>query len=348
MIQRYRPSTSASKARVPRLYVAVLLALVSVTVTSCSRSTGQPNPSEPAVVATCASATPELPRPTEVVIGAGNPGGVFYPYANGLAGLLDGHLDGSRVRTVVTGGSVENLRLLGEGEIDIGLTTADATIVAVAGTDGFQNPIAACGLAVLYTSFIHVVARDDANIRTMSDLKGKRISFGPNGSSTELIAPRLLGAVGLQMTDVTSLRMTAAESIAGLQSGALDGFFWLAGTPGAAFVDLFNETAVHFVDTEQAAAKVMSDYPGIYQTVRLEPNTYPHQTKIVKGLGVANLLVARASLPAATVRKSLTSMFANMDALHAIHPVAAGLQRATATANMPIPLHRGAISFYDS
>ena len=138
-----------------------------------------------------------------IVIGTGGTGGVFYPYGGGLAQLLSKKLPETQATAEVTGGSVDNVKLLGTGDAEIGFSTVDSAYDGFKGEEVYKDagPQKIATLAVLYPSVLHVVASKASGIKTIADIKGKRASVGSAGSSTESIADRVLAAGGARSQD---------------------------------------------------------------------------------------------------------------------------------------------------
>src|SRR5688572_31709650 len=179
-------------------------------------------------------------------IATGGTGGVYYPLGGGMAAVLSKHVPGMQATAEVTGGSVANLQLIGSGKPYIALTQADAAIDAVKGQDKFTGkPIPVRTLAVLYPNRMHVVSIEGTGVTKMADLKGKRVSTGSGGSSTEVFAFRVIEAAGLDKDkDLKRERLGVAESVNALKDRKIDAFFWVGGLPTAAVTDLANSSGV--------------------------------------------------------------------------------------------------------
>jgi TRAP transporter TAXI family solute receptor len=174
-------------------------------------------------------------KPVMLSIASGNTGGVYYPLAGGLAALLTRHIPGWQVTAEVTGGSVDNLRLVGAGRADLAFVMADAAWDAYTGRDKFQGePLPVRTLMVLYPNRMHVVTVDGTGITSMEQLKGKRVSVGAPGSATELMGSRVLAALGLGDA-VRRERLGINESVNAMKDRKIDAFLWAgdAGHPGA-------------------------------------------------------------------------------------------------------------------
>src|SRR3990170_687240 len=136
---------------------------------------------------------------TRLSIATGNTGGVYYPYGGGLAKVLSESLPKVEVTAEVTAASVDNLKLIQLGKVDIAFALADTLADAVHGRGPFERtgPVAAQTLAVLYPNYTHLVTIEGNRIARIADLKGRIVSTGSAGSGTEVIALRVLRAAGL-------------------------------------------------------------------------------------------------------------------------------------------------------
>ena len=152
---------------------------------------------------------------TDLTFGTGGTGGVYYPLGGAVANVLSKSLPNVQATAEVTGGSVDNLKLIGTGKSEMGFTMADAALDALKGEDKFKSgkvPLQA--LLVVYPNRMHVVTIEGSGINTMADLKGKRVSTGSPGSATEVMAFRVIEAAGLDKDkDMKRERLGVSESV---------------------------------------------------------------------------------------------------------------------------------------
>src|SRR5678815_571853 len=150
-----------------------------------------------------------------IAIATGGTGGVYYPLGGGMANVLSKHVPGLQATAEVTGGSVDNLKLLGTGKSEVGFAMVDAVSDAAQGLDKFKGAkVPARTLMVLYPNRMQVVTIEGSGINAMADLKGKRVSTGSPGSGVEVMALRVLEAMGLDTKkDIKQERLGAAESV---------------------------------------------------------------------------------------------------------------------------------------
>jgi hypothetical protein len=283
-------------------------------------------------------------------IATGGTGGVFYPYGGGLARVLSKHVAGMQVTAEVTGGSVDNVKLVAAGEADIGFSTIDSAVDGVKGSGAYKDtgPQNIQAIAVLYDSFVHVVARGDAKIAKVAQMKGKRVSVGSAGSSTEAIADRLLEAAGLNpMKDVTRDNLGVAESVAALKDGKIDAMFWIGGLPTSAITDLVTtgNIKVTFVPSGDLLAKLNAKHPDLYRSFTMPKSAYAGTPADVPGVGVANILFVGGDMKTETVEKIMKGVFDNLAEVQKIHPESKTLTLAGACAKTAIPFHPAAAAF---
>ncbi len=312
------------------------------------------------ILSACApAATPvptAAPKPTErpkvsLSIVTGTTGGVYYPYGGGLAALISKNLTNVTATAEATAASVDNMKLIQSGKADISFTLADTLYDAYAGQAAFKDtgkvPVRA--LAVLYSNYTHIVVSDDSGIKTMAELKGKRVSVGPAGSGTEVIANRILQAAGIDPEkDLQRQRLSPAESANAMKDKKLDAFFWSGGIPTAAVLDLVNSpgSKVRFLGSADLIQKMADKYGPFYFKLTIKKGAYPGIDADLDVVGVANLLVVNEKFDAGLAYDILKLMVDKQADLALIHAEAKNFGLPQATAGSPVPFHPGAIKFY--
>src|SRR2546428_1964764 len=228
-------------------------------------------------------------------IATGGTGGVYYPLGGGLANLLSKYVPGMQATAEVTGGSVDNLKLISTGKPYIAFSMADAGQDAYRGEDKFKgNKVPLRTLMILYPNRMHVVSIEGTGVTTMADLKGKRVSTGSPGSATEVMAFRVIEAAGLDKDkDMRRERLGAAESVNAIKDRKIDAFFWVGGLPTAAVTDLGATPGVKLklVDHADVVEKMNAKYGMLYVRDVIPAKTYPGQEKDNPQSTVWNILV---------------------------------------------------------
>ena len=286
-----------------------------------------------------------------ISIATGGTGGVYYPLGGGMAAVLSKHVPGLQATAEVTGGSVDNLKLIGSGKPYIGLTMADATQDAYRGEDKFKgNKVPVRTLMVLYPNRMHVVSIEGRGVAKMSDLKGKRVSTGSPGSATEVMGFRVIEAAGLDKDgDMKRERLGVAESVNAIKDGKIDAFFWVGGLPTAAVTDLANtpSTKIKMLDHADTVAAMNKKYGDLYVEDTIPKDTYKGMEADNKQATVMNILVAHESMDDKTAYNIVKTIFDKRDDLIAVHKEAANfkLENQKASAS-PVPFHPGAIKYF--
>jgi len=286
-----------------------------------------------------------------ISIATGGTGGVYYPMGGGIAAVLSKHVPGMQATAEVTGGSVDNLKLINSGKPYVGFSMADAAQDALRGEDKFKgNKVPLKTLVVLYPNRMHVVSIEGRGVNTMADLKGKRVSTGSPGSATEVMAFRLIEAAGLDKdSDLKRERLGVAESVNAIKDGKIDAFFWVGGLPTAAVTDLANTpgTKLKMVDHAEAVAAMNKKYGNLYVEDVIPKATYKGMDTDNKQATVMNILVAHENMDEKTAYDIVKAIFDKRDDLIAVHKESANIrlenQKASAT---PIPYHPGAVKYF--
>jgi TRAP transporter TAXI family solute receptor len=287
-----------------------------------------------------------------ISIATGGTGGVYYPIGGGLANLLSKSIPGVQATAEVTGGSVDNLKLINSGQSELAFTMADAALDAANGQDKFKGTkVPVRTLMVLYPNQMHVVTIESTGIKTMADLKGKRVSTGSPGSATEVMAFRVIEAAGLDKDkDLKRERLGVAESVNAIKEGKIDAFFWVGGLPTAAVTDLGATPGVKIkmIDHADVVGKMNEKYGDLYAASTIKSGTYPGQTVDNKNTVVWNILVANANMPDDMAYKIVQTIVDHKADLVAVHQEAKSFSvENQIKSNSPIPWHPGAVKYFN-
>jgi TRAP transporter TAXI family solute receptor len=286
-----------------------------------------------------------------LAIATGGTGGVYYPLGGGMAAVLSKYVAGMQATAEVTGGSVDNLKLIGSGKPYIALSMADAGQDAYRGENKFSgNKVPLRTLMVLYPNRMHVVTVEGKGIAKMADLKGKRVSTGSPGSATEVMGFRVIEAAGLDRDkDMKRERLGVAESVNALKDGKIDAFFWVGGLPTAAVTDLANTpgTKIKLVDHADTVGAMNKKYGQLYIEDVIPKDTYRGMDADNKNATVWNILVSHENLSNEAAYNIVKTIFDKREDLIAVHKEAANFKLETQKqAASPIPFHPGAVKYF--
>jgi TRAP transporter TAXI family solute receptor len=281
-------------------------------------------------------------------IATGGTGGVYYPYGGGLAELIGKYVPGYKAVAEVTGASVENVGLVSRGDSDIAIALADTVYQAYSGEGRFEGRKLSNlrALGSIYPNAVHLVTLADSNIKSLKDLKGKRVSVGAPGSGTELSAQAILEANGLTYDDIDERRLNFNETASALKDGQIDAGFWSVGPPTSSILDLATVRKIRFISLSDGELKKALAADPSFAPYNMPANTYPGQEKPVKTISTPNVLVVNADMDEKLAYQIVKTLFEHTDELIAIHQAAKNTTVDFSLDSTPIPLHPGAIRYY--
>jgi TRAP transporter TAXI family solute receptor len=295
-------------------------------------------------------AAAEAQQARQWVIATGGTGGVYYPLGGGLANILGKTIPGVVATAQVTGGSVDNLRLLGAKKADIAFSQVDAAWDAINGTDKFTTgKLDIKALAVLYPNHMHVVTISTTGIKSVAAMKGRRVSTGSTGSATEVFANRVLEAAGLDHAkDIRKERLGVAESVNAMKDNKIEAFFWVGGLPTAAVTDLAAtpNTKIAMIDFSDLTAKMNAKYGPLYSETVIPKETYKGMDADNKNNAVWNILAVHGATSDEQAYEITKTLFDKQADLAIVHAEGRNFNLKIQTkANAGIPFHPGAAKY---
>jgi uncharacterized protein len=283
----------------------------------------------------------------EIVILTGGTGGVYYPLGIALAKIYERTLPQTRVVVQATQASVENFNLLQQRRGTLAFGQGDVMSNAVKGDveAGFPNSRDRLRMvAALYPNYLHIVALKKAKVRSIHDLKGKRVSVGALRSGNELNARVLLGAAGMSYADLRRVDYVSYnESIVLMKDGQLEAAIVSAGL-GVKAVRELAETVP--VDIVPIPSSVIAKSGGVFTPITIPAKTYAGQTQDVPTAALGNFLVTHSDVPDDLIYRLLEELYAHLPELHAAHVSARGINPQAALVSRPIALHPGAERYF--
>ncbi len=277
----------------------------------------------------------------------GGTSGVYYPLGVALSKIYGEKVPNTRPTVQATKASVENLQLLQQGKGEIAFTLGDSLAAAWNGDEeaGFRTPLKKLrGITAIYPNYIQIVASKDSGIKTLADLKGKRLSVGAPKSGTELNARAILAAAGMSYKDLSKIEyLPFAESVELMKNRQLDATLQSAGLGVASLRDL--ATSVEITVVEVPAAVVDKAGPPFVKAT-IPANTYTGQTAPVQAAAALNYLVTHEGMKEETVYQMTKAVYDSLPDLVAAHAAARAIKLEGALDGMPLPLHPGAARYF--
>lgn len=284
-----------------------------------------------------------------LTLASGSPGGAYYPLGGGMAVAIQKTTD-LRCAAESTGASVENCRLVGAGESDMGMVMGSIAYKALQGEKPFEKKFPLVSLFQMYPAPEHVVTVSGKGIKSIRDLKGKKVSIDVPGSGSADMAKAILEEYGFALgKDITVANLSQSESVQALKDGVVDAIFLNFAYPGAAILDLAATRDIVMIPVEpEMAEKVIKKY-SYYVKITIPGKTYPKVAYDVPCLGDSNVMIANRQMEDDIAYKVVKAVFENVTkgqwALVNVHPVASQLTPQNAV-NSPVALHPGAIRYF--
>jgi TRAP transporter TAXI family solute receptor len=285
------------------------------------------------------------PADISIRIATGGDAGVYYAYGNALAKLLDKHSN-IKVTVIPSGGSMENIKMLRNGRVDMAFVQNDIMNYAYNGTNLYsvEGPFKEFyAMASLYPETCQIVARN--SISRITDLKGKRVSIGAEGSGTELNALQILETYGIGYTDIYVDHLGFSASVSAFKEGKIDAFFCTAGIPTPAIRQLTENNEAHLLSISAARTRLLISYYPYYSKQIIPSDTYPGIEERAETVAVKAALVASDKLGEKIVSEVLKIMFENASEIAEEVPGII-IDRKSAMEGLSIPLHTGAEKFF--
>ncbi len=285
----------------------------------------------------------------QLSIATGGTGGTYYPVGGGLAEIVNNHVEGYSATAEVTGASVENMGLIATGDADLAIALADTVAQAYAGTGRFegQQLDMVRGLASLYANMVHIVTLEGSGITSLEDLRGKRVSIGAPGSGTEVNTAAILEANGISYDDIDEQRLNFNETADALGNGDIDAGFWSVGAPTSSLLNLATTQDIVILSLTQEEMEAAMVADATFAMTTLPGGSYNGVDEDILVLGIPNVLTVSSEMSDDLAYELTKAMFENIAELRAVHPAANETTIEFSMAATPIPLHAGALRYYD-
>lgn len=276
-------------------------------------------------------------------------GGASGPY-NIIGTALTDHyakLFGVNAKTQTTGASVENLNLLAQKKLEMAFVMSDALSDAVNGQNSFNTKVDSVSqVASLYPNYVQIVASGASGIKSIEDLRGKRVAVGAQGSGVEVATRALLEGFGITYNDIKVDYLGYAEAADSLKSGKLDAAFLTSGLPNSSLMELEQGFDLQIVSVPSDKLSEIAKTKTFFIPMDIPAGTYNNDAAVPTA-AILNALVVRSDMSDDDVYKLTKAFFENLDSLKNAHQAAADISVENAQNGLVAPLHPGAKRYYD-
>ena len=282
-------------------------------------------------------------------IGTGGMAGTYYPIGSAIAEILNQEIPGMSANAQSTGASVVNINMLGDGSLDLATVQNDIAYYAEHGTEMFvdKQVTGLKGIASLYPETCQFVTLRSSGIKSLAELKGKRVAVGAVGSGVEANARQILAAYGITYDDIDAQFLSFAEGARALKDGSVDVAVLTAGYPTASVQDIAAQNQIRLLPIEENIADgLIAKYP-FYTKAVIPAGTYAGFDEDVAGLSVMAMLVAGPNVNTDLGYTVTKAIFGNLDRLQAAHAVGKQITRDTVKNGMSLPMNEGAEQYFN-
>ena len=288
-------------------------------------------------------------------IATGGTGGVWYPLGGAIGGVIGKNVPNTDASVEATTAALDNLKLLTAGKVRMAFAYDYHGIWVNEGKmPGLQGKFPIRAILSFYEQPLHVVTKDGTGIKSLTDLKGKRVCTGAPNSGTEEQADYVLKALGMDWNkDITREKLGATESVAALKDGKIDAFFWSCAVPTSSIIDLASTPGLKMVllpVSGETADKIMKANPGVFHKSAFAKASYTGVDSDIETLAITAVLYAMDNFPEDRLYLILKAMFDNQKDLAAVSKEVSKLTPELAVKQMNpdvLPyLHPGAVKFF--
>ena len=280
-------------------------------------------------------------------IATGGTAGIYFPIGGAMARAVS-KAGNIQATAESSNASVANVNLLSKYEIDLVFAQNDVTYWAFNGQNMFEKPITNLRTVLtLFPEHVHWLVGRDSGIKTLHDMKGKRVNVGAPGSGYEAGARATLDAAGMTFDDFRVNRLDAGGSAARFKDGQLDAAIFVIGYPAPAPMDIATSRPVTLINFDQAYMDTLVKKYPFFVPSSIPAGTYTGITHDTVTPAVMALLVTHDKMSEATIYTFLKNLFDNLPEIHAAHSKAQGITLENAMSGLAVaPLHPGAAKFY--
>ena len=298
------------------------------------------------VVAGCGQDTVEKKY---INIATGGTAGTYYPIGGAIAEILNKNISGMNASAQATGATVSNINMIYAEDADLAIVQNDIIYYAVHGTEMFSDKEVKNirGIASLYPETCQFVTLESSGIKSVEDLRGKRVAVGAAGSGAEANARQILEVYGMTYNDIEPQYLSFAEGANALMAGNVDAAFLTAGYPTASVNDIAAKNTIRLLPVEDGFIDALIEKYPFYTKTVIPAGTYQGFDEDVSSVSVMAMLVASSELDDKLGYAITKAIFTNTDRLESAHAVGKFITKETAKDGMPIELNAGAVRFYD-
>jgi len=281
-------------------------------------------------------------------IATGGTAGTYYAIGGGMAKLVSQYMPGYKLVVQSTGASIENIHLVAKKKVDFAIVMSDPAYFAYTGEREFKGKAKYPNLRAImagHTSLWQPAALKSSGIKSIADLKGKKVALSAPGSPSKFGAIAAMEAYGVMPGDYKDIYLTYAEMVQALKDGTIDASWVCAGIPTSSMLDLTSSAKINFLSIDADKFPYIKKKHPYYGKTAIPANTYSNQEQLVPAISTAGTLITNSDLPEETIYLITKTILEHTNELGEIHKAGYLWKLDSATEGVAIPFHPGAEKF---
>jgi uncharacterized protein len=285
---------------------------------------------------------------TRLSIATASTAGTWYPLGGAFANVITKNVKNTEAMAYPSGASIENIRNLKKGQTDIVMLQPDVAFWAYTGTEQFAKDKPYQGLKAImamYPIYEQIIVPYDSPIKSLYDMKGKKIGVGAPGSGNEVMNRLILAEYGVTYKDCEPKFLSTPEQVEALKDGNVDAIMFGLGAPAPGVMDLQTQRKIRFIEIEPKMMKQINKKYPYYVPDQIDANIYKDQPRPIPVLAWMGVIGVSAEMNDKLVYDILKAFWDNKALIDKIHVTYKEITLKNAPV-VPIPLHNGAVKFY--
>jgi len=328
----------------------IAAAILSVAILTSACSAPQLVETTAAQSGGASAGTIKLDKEYTFTVGTSSSGGTVYAIGAGLSNMLNDKIEGLNMRAVATGGAVDNINLMANGEVQVSLNAANTNYMASEGTlDGMDKQENLRGICTLYPSVIHFLVSKDSKITSADQLKGTSGCVGAAGSASECYSSDILGFYGYdykERKDVEPVFTNSTGAVDLFKDGHIEWAFFPLGVPGSNVMDLAMSGKINILPIAgEDRDKLMEQY-NYYVPYTIPGGTYQGFDDDIDTIACTITLTVDESVDEEVVYQMTKCLWENLGEVQQIADSLKWMDQETAVNGLGVPLHPGAERYY--
>lgn len=282
-----------------------------------------------------------------VSIATGGTGGTYYIIGSGMAKIIEKYVPNVKVSVETSAATTENIRLIAGKKVQFAIAMPDGVYFAYHGGREFKDTKYPNIRAVMggHSSPMHFIVLSKSGIKSLADLKGKKVALSAPGSTAVFMAESTLEAYGLTKHDYKPILLSYAEQVTALRDGAIDMACIFAGAPASSVVDLSMTQDITFLNVgSEEMKKVLKVHPYCKEYI-IKAGTYRGQSADVKTFATLSILITYAELESDLVYAVTKAILEKTPEMKEVHPQGGEYNLSNTALGMQVPFHPGAARY---